>query len=119
MIKEATIGSGWSPGWHEFFLFLDAHLKGDDIRAARHSGRKNALSSPLGHIARIIVANRENNIARVQSARQDLQTQFPGFAADIPAALDRYAMIPQLRERLLADLGESPSRAKPATPIER
>jgi adenylate cyclase len=113
LMRKASNRRRWSPGWQEFFFFLDAHLRGDEDRAARHAMRVNALTSPLGHIARIIAVSKTGDAARIEIARKDFQSQFPRFAADVAAGLDRYRMKPELRDRLLHDL--SPAAA-PATP---
>ena len=116
LIRAAASANRWSPGWQEFFLFLDAHMKGDDVRAARHAMRKSALSSPLGHVAKIIVVSRNGDAAAVHTARAEFAARFPEFSANIAAALDSYAMIPQLRDRLISEIAAAGNGLEPANP---
>ena len=69
--------------------------------------RHSATRFPLGIVARIIVAHEQGDAAAVAQWTERLFADYPAFADDIPAAFDRYAMAPEISNRLLADLGEA------------
>ncbi|HWG07107.1 MAG TPA: hypothetical protein VG271_19050, partial [Beijerinckiaceae bacterium] len=104
LIQRAVRFSASPPGWYEFYLFLDAHMRGDRHGAERHALRRSAMRFPLGLVARIIVAHEQDDAEAVTQWSQRLRETYPAFAADIPAAFDRYAMTPDIRTRLIADL---------------
>ena len=104
LLQRAVRFSPSPPGWYEFYFFLDAHMRGDEDCAFRHALRHRATQFPLGIVARIIVAHEQGDAAAVAQWSQRLEDTYPAFAADIPAAFDRYAMAPAIRTRLLADL---------------
>lgn len=95
------------PGWYEFPLFLDAHMRDDEQSASRHALRHSATRFPLGILARIIVAHEQGDRSAVAQWTERLFADFPAFASDVPAALDRYAMAPEIGHRLIADLDEA------------
>ena len=104
LLQRAVRFSSSPPGWYEFYLFLDAHMRGDEHGAHRHALRRSATRFPLGLVARIIVSHEEGNSDAVAQWSRRLEQTYPAFAADIPAAFTRYAMAPDIRSRLLADL---------------
>ena len=107
LIQRALRFNASPPGWYEFYLFLDAHMRGDQHGAERHALRRSAMRFPLGLVARIIVAHEQGDADAVTQWKQRLREAYPAFAADIPAAFDRYAMAPNIRTKLIADLAEA------------
>jgi adenylate cyclase len=114
LLQRAIHFSPSTPGWYEFPLFLDAHMRGDQPSALRHAMRHSATRFPLGIVARIIVAHEQDDAAAVAQWSARLFEDYPVFANDVPAAFDRYAMAPEIRNRLLADLGAAgfPTRSQ-------
>ena len=104
LIQRAVRFNASPPGWYEFYLFLDAYMRGDQHAAERHALRRSAMRFPLGLIARIIVAHEQGDTDAVAQWTERLREAYPAFAADIPAAFDRYAMTPDISTRLIADL---------------
>ena len=52
----------------------------------------------------IVSCDRLHNSETLARAKSALREKYPGVAADIPAALDRYAFTPEIQTKLLADL---------------
>lgn len=86
------------------FLALAAHMRGDFESERRFLARPGALSSAMGLTLRIIECHERADAACVQSASAKLREDFPGFAADVPAALDRYALAQPQQVYLLEGL---------------
>ncbi len=104
LLEQAASRRVTIPSWQEFFLFLGAYLRDDDESARRYASRSDTSLSPLGLLARIVVANRSRDAVGAASSRRQLDRNFPAFAADIGKSLDRWSMLPAIRDRLLADL---------------
>jgi tetratricopeptide (TPR) repeat protein len=102
-LTSAQHSNANTPGWEEFFFFLAAYLNGDDQEAARHALRRSTAQLPLGQIARIIVLSKQGNAAGIAKWRGRLSTEFPEFSSHVSQFLDRWAMKPDIRDRLLAD----------------
>lgn len=99
---QASVENGAT--WLEFYFFLNAYMAGDAELAARHAARSQTTRTPLGLIARIIVAARNGDTHHIEKGKMLLAQRFPQFADDIPGALSRLEMAPPIRERILADL---------------
>lgn len=107
-LLQSAVRFNTSPsGWYEFYYFLDAHMRGDDHAARRHALRRTATRFPLGILARIIVAHEQGDTAAVTQWTDRLFADYPTFANDVPAAFERYAMVPEIGNRLLADLRQA------------
>jgi TolB-like protein len=102
--------------WLEFYFFLNAYLNDDDVQARRHAMRTASTRTPLGLIARIIVAHRAGQDETTAKWKSHLITEYPRFAADIPGALERFAMAEPIQKRLLADLQAAGVTVKSAAP---
>ena len=92
-----------TPSWYEFFLFLGAYMKGDLDSAQQIASRSGVSFSPLGLVAQTIAFVQSGSFEAAQQSRQKLANDFPGFAADVRASLNRWQMTPDIRDRLLAD----------------
>jgi tetratricopeptide (TPR) repeat protein len=101
--KARALGISAS-GSRDLFVALAAYEKGDFEAARRHVMPMAIGQFPLGLVLRIAVAERLLDAPEAQIARAQLEKDFPDFAADLPAALERYAMLPTMRDKLLADV---------------
>ena len=106
-LQRAARFSPSPPGWYEFYFFLDAHTRGDDHAARRHAMRRSATRFPLGILARIIVAHQQGDTVAVAHWTQQIFADYPTIADDVPAALERYAMAPDISRNFLADLRDA------------
>jgi len=104
LLSDAASMIGTKTGRLEFYLFLNAYMRDDDTEARRHALRVSATRTPLGNVARIIVAHRNHNEKATTKWIARLIDQFPEFSSDIPGALERMAMIDPIRQKLLGDL---------------
>jgi adenylate cyclase len=86
------------------FLALAAHMRGDASATLDYAQRIGATATPLGLVMRIVAFRERGDESGVAAASAQLRADFPGFAEDIPAALDRYAMVDSIRTTLLQDL---------------
>jgi len=102
--------------WLEFYFFLNSYLNGDENQARRHARRSSSMRTPLGLIARIIVSHRAGQDETVEKWKSHLMSEYPRFAADIPGALDRFAMAESIKNRLLADLQAAGVTVKSTSP---
>jgi tetratricopeptide (TPR) repeat protein len=107
LIARALQSNAVPPGWLEFFIWLDAWQQGDLATAHRHARRSSSSQFPLGMVARIITWSEKGEAATAQRWIERLGTTYPGFAADIPAALQRYGMVPELSDKLLGALDKA------------
>ncbi len=85
-------------------LALAAYMRGDEETAERFARRATAARQPMGLVVRIAVCETEKNQVCVLEASQQLRQDYPGFAANVPAALFRHALADDIRAKLLADL---------------
>lgn len=105
LLKRATDRIDVFPGWYGAFFFLDAFMQGDERAMSLWARRRSTTgSSPLGLVARAIAAHRAHHGDLVQALKQRLDSEYPVFAADPKAGFDRYQMLPEMRDRLLAEL---------------
>jgi hypothetical protein len=86
------------------FLALAAHMRGDADATWDYARRSSAESTPLGLVMRIVACHEHADVNCVDAASERLISDYPRFARDIPAALDRYAMIDTIKTTLLKDL---------------
>jgi adenylate cyclase len=88
------------------FLALSAYMR-DDFDAARRLVRRGQDHNVIGLLMRALVCQRDGESDCAHAAQLQLREQFPAFAADIPASLDRYALSDSIRQKVLKDLRES------------
>ena len=86
------------------YLALAAHMRGDASATLGYAQRTSAESTPLGLLMRIVACHEHADQRCVDAAQTKLRTDYPGFAGDIPGALDRYAMTDSIKTTLLNDL---------------
>lgn len=89
------------------YAALAAYMQGDDKALAKYVDRPAGSRSALGVLLRAIIGARSLGSPCLERCARDLVGNFPGFAADIPAALDRYQFAEPIKTRLLADLKAS------------
>ncbi len=109
-IESGLADLGHTPGWLGQYLFLAAHVSGDDDLARRRAAQPGLARHPLGLLARIISASETGDQAGVARWRAELGKHFPGFARDVATSLDRWAMDPKIKSRLLADIDAAGGR---------
>ena len=111
--KAKALGISAS-GLRDLFMALAAYEGGDIEVASRHVAPETIGRFPLGLVLRIAIAQRHGDTAGAQAIRVELERDFPRFAADLPASLDRFHMMPIFRDQLLADIAiPRPSGAEP------
>ena len=96
-----------SPAPRFLFAFssLAAYMRGEDAEFAERAARSSLNPGSIGLVMRIIACQRRQDAECVVDASQTLRRDFPGFAADVPGAFDRYRFTDAIKSRLLADLG--------------
>ena len=112
-LKRARSLSMATTRWIDTFEALAAYSDGDMEHAARRADGRTTSLFPLGLLVRIAVAEQRGEHDRARADRASLMQDHAAFAADLPAALDRYGMIPDLRDRLLVDYARSASPGIP------
>ena len=91
-------------GLFSAWLALAALMRGDEARFQRLARAPGMDDSALG-LMLAMAASRQLRDARAGArAALALREQFPGVAADVPAALRRYALAPEIVARLLTVL---------------
>jgi hypothetical protein len=100
-LEESNLGA---PAFSVPTLALAAYMRGDEATAERFASRAVAAQQPMGLVMQIVVCERQNRQACVIEASRQLHQDYPGFAADVPAALFRYALADDIRVKLLVDL---------------
>ncbi len=116
LLNEVLASTENAANWLQFYLFLNAYMANDDELATRYVMRTQTTRTPLGLIARIIMANHNKNAHLVAKWKSHLTQHFPRFASDIPGALARLEMAKPIRERILADLLAADAFAQAAQP---
>ncbi len=86
------------------YAALAAHMRGDDEKFRRLGETTSMTASAIGLVMRIIVCHEKQDAACVNGASDALRRDYPGFAADLRAAFDRYEFTEAIKIRLLADL---------------
>ncbi|WP_090697984.1 MULTISPECIES: hypothetical protein [unclassified Beijerinckia] len=112
LLDEVLASTENSATWLQFYLFLNAYMTDNDELAARYTARTQTVRTPLGLIARIIMANYNQDARLVAKWQTHLTQQFPRFARDIPGALSRLEMTAPIRKRILTDLEAADALAK-------
>ena len=92
------------PAWLEFYVFLQADLTGDYVRADTIASHINPESSPLAAIAVALSSIRKNQVVRTRKVLQLLVRQEPVFLTNPTQALLRRGFDPDIAETLIARL---------------
>lgn len=104
LLKQAATGAEHSPPWLGFYHFLQAWMQNDFAGARRHAARTTAGRTPLGLIAKILVARQDSDANAQEKWTEALRHRYPRFAQDVSGAFERMAMAQDIRKRLLDDL---------------
>jgi len=91
-----------APSFLHAFSALAAFMRGDEERFRALARAGFMENGAIGLILRAIAAHRSDDRTAVRLAAHMLQEKFPGVAADVPAALDRYAFAPEIVAKLMA-----------------
>lgn len=86
------------------YLALVAYMRGDDGRFQEICRSSGLEEGAIGLLLQIVSSHKTRDASAQRNAAELLRVMFPGVAADISAALDRYAFIPEIQARLLGDL---------------
>ena len=105
LLEHSAATNETRPSWQDFFLFLAAYLEGDAQEAARYANISGAERTPIGLLSQIVVAEHAGDSKKAEARRTRLKESFPGFAADPAGALDRWRMLPEIRDRLVRSAG--------------
>lgn len=97
-------------------LAIAALMRGDREKALGYAKRTAAAAAPLGLAVRIAACQEVGDSACAAAAVKELQFAYPGFAMDVPAALERHAYSDSIRARLLRDMAEAGWKTTSATP---
>lgn len=112
LLDEVLASTENSANWLQFYLFLNAYMTDNDELAARYTARTQTTRTPLGLVARIIMASYKQDARLVAKWQSHLTQQFPRFSSDIPGALSRLEMTAPIRKRILTDLANADTLAK-------
>ena len=86
------------------FLALAARMRGDSRTAQAEANQIAEPFTPLGLTMRMLGCSERGDSACAEAAAQALRRDFPGYARDIPAALDRYALSDEIKLNLIRGL---------------
>ncbi len=104
LLKPENVNESAAPGQYSAYIALAEYMKGEGDQFDRWAMRQSGLVSPLGLLMRILALEaRQDHPGEVLIWRR-LQTEHPGFAADIRSSLIRYGMTDEIVSRLDADL---------------
>ena len=104
LLKPENVNESAAPGQYSAYIALAEYMKGEGDQFDRWAMRQSGLVSPLGLLMRILALEaRQDHPGEVLIWRR-LQTEHPGFAADIRSSLLRYGMTDETVSRLDADL---------------
>ena len=79
-------------------------MRGDEEKFQRLARAANMENGDIGLILQIIAFHRVHEVQSGTRAARILREKFPGVAENIPAALDRNALAPEIVARLTAEL---------------
>jgi hypothetical protein len=93
-----------APGAFLAFVALSAYMRGDGETAWRVATRRGQDHNSIGLLMRILVCQQRRDQNCVKISTQQLKSEFPGFASNLPASLDRYAVSDPIKTRIVNDL---------------
>jgi adenylate cyclase len=86
------------------FAALSAYMRGDVETAWGIATGGGQDHNSIGLLMRILVCQQRRDRNCVKSSAQQLKFEFPGFASNLPASLDRYAFSGPIKTRIINDL---------------
>ena len=95
------------PGFLSAYLALSTYMRGDEAKFLEFCKSAGGADGALGALLQIVSCGKGHDSIAKDLAVEALRKTFPRVAADIPAALDRYAFIPEIQTKLLADLAQA------------
>ncbi|MDJ1157890.1 hypothetical protein QNA08_06545 [Chelatococcus sp. SYSU_G07232] len=104
MLEQARAGNPAHPPWLDFFIFLGAHMTGDDAKARSASSRIVGDDDPLGLVARAIAADADGDGERAARSLRRLLTLVPEMGRNPRLLFERCAFASPIVERLASDL---------------
>jgi adenylate cyclase len=104
MLEPLKKLEGAPPSFLGAFLSLSAFMRGEEQKFLAMARAAYMENSALGLVLQMIAFDRLHDAQARARAERMLQEKFPGFAADIAAALDRYALAPEIIAKLDSEL---------------
>ena len=89
------------PAWMQFYLFLEAYLRGDQAGQQAAARSIGATEEPDAALAQVIAAAEAGKLDDAKTALAQLRAHYPAFAASPKAALERLTLAPEIVERLM------------------
>ena len=86
------------------YVALADHMRGDEEQFQRLAETASMSAGSIGLVMRIIACHEKKDAGCAREASGALRREYPGFAADVRAAFDRYEFTEDIKSRLLADL---------------
>ena len=105
-----NLGAGL-PASSAALFTLAALMRADRDGAYNYARRQPSAATPLGLVARIVACHEHDDEVCAAEAILSLHQSFPGFARDVPAALERHGLIEPIQQRLLKGLAEAGFKA--------
>ncbi|MFI5015829.1 MAG: hypothetical protein ACHQAY_26125 [Hyphomicrobiales bacterium] len=104
MLSEAAAHSVARPSWFEFYMFLGTYLAGDLAAASRHASLIASDGSPLGLIARAVIAGLGGERDKARQAIDRLVALNPAWRTEPRRQLAKFFPAAEVQDRLLRDL---------------
>jgi hypothetical protein len=104
MLQEAGAHGAVRPAWHYIYLFIGSYMSGDMGMAASYANDIPNNNTPLGQIARALVAKATNDEDQARVAIERLTALAPAWRHDPRGELARLIADPGVVDRLARDL---------------
>jgi tetratricopeptide (TPR) repeat protein len=105
LLSRAVELSAGRPPWYDFYAFLAAHLLGADKLAESYPAALLADQGALSLLGRAIAAARDKDDVELAKSLRALIEAAPLFSIDARLYLGQKGFVPELIDRVLADLG--------------
>ncbi|WP_245445140.1 tetratricopeptide repeat protein [Pseudaminobacter soli (ex Li et al. 2025)] len=89
IMERAVEASSAHPSWWDYGLFIAKFMTGDEVRAARATEALASTKKSHYLAARLIVADRAGNEELAKTLIQEIEQEFPAFAANPRVVLAR------------------------------
>lgn len=111
LLRQAEDMNGAPLATSSAYLALSAFAVGNEAALDALAEEAAMNNSALGVMLKLIDFSRRGDHSRATASADRLKAAFPGFANDVPAALDRYGVIASLKASLLHSLEQTPEYA--------
>ena len=103
LASSPTQDSG-APGHFASYIALASYMTDDSAGFERWSMRQATLGTPLGILMRLVALHRRGDRTAIMEVWNQLQSNYAAFSADVPLALARNGLRPDIIERLSNDI---------------